>query len=1315
MRRLLGVLKSFWLVSIVLWLIGVGLCVWWIPRLGGGPQRLAIAVALLTAVWLLAVVLRKYRKVRADRGIEELVTLEVNREAASAASQSGDYEVLRERLKAALGMLKARGGSKSSLSELPWFLVLGHSASGKTSLLSRSGLNTSVAGIGAETGTQYCDWYFGNDAVLIDTAGRYIAEEQPAQEFAEFLKLLAKRRKRNPINGLVVVVDLPALLRGSREDSYALAQQLIERIDEYHAAMDAAPPVYLCFSKADLVPGFVEAFSRLDSDARQRPWGMSFSLAEIRGKGMRQAFSERFESLIASLRAHVDRRVIESGLEANSELLRFPDYVNEIRNPLMDFLEPFDLRHNPDSAPLARGLYFTSALQRGDVIAPVFNQAASKMFALNRTTETASQARGERSYFIQGLFRDVVIADRNLVEHHSRNGRRRSLHLWLVGAGVLAGLGVIGLMAHAFWNNRAGLMSFEEQLASVEQADDATKLETLQGELARLHQQQREGVALWEDAGLDSGDKLRPDLEDTYFSALKGQVLAPIAANLGQQLAEVGALADSLGLDVELPSAAADNLDQQDYLANAAGQGSEMLDRTGERLQDRLTQRPTLGSVPRSPGELASRLRGEADYRLRGSVNDAYWSARSDGREALREGARNAWENAQNGGLEEQLAESEALSGIGPSFSAAALSELEPSQVSDLIDAYDALKLYLVLTDPEAHPEVDFVKEALPRAWQRLAEHDSQVPQGDQLISDNVALYAAYLEEGKAPALDRDERLVAQARANLKAFLVQASPADREYLRLRLAAEKQFPALTLSDILPKADLPLMYSGEAVPAFFTQRVWQEFVQPELAKTLASDLNVERDWVLEGDSELDAVQSKAQFARAVLARYKRDYIYAWERFLAGAGVRRFEGLEASRKNLTQLSDYQRSPLKILLQVVDANTRWDNPDAEQRQASGDSEEKAPQDSTSPGFWKRTMNWVSGSDQMAEQALAQSSDMPSIHDGILARHFEPVGQLFRTDAGAEDDATHMDRYLLLLRQFKVRLDSLERGDVGKRTKQLVSDVIGGRPNEITELHNYVAANIDTSRDELVQSVQRLFRDPVDFAVASLDGPISGQLAGAWGEQISRPWNKMVGGRYPVSNSSNEASVRDLRHFVDPNSGLLASFDENEVGNLAEANRNGEPLVDPLITATIAQGTGVGEVLDSLADVENGFEIMIQPSPNLTAITLSLDGQQLEYRNGPQSWQRFTWPGDGRQAGARMDVMTFGGTRVKVFDFPSRWGLLRMVDSADVANLDDVRQRLTWYTSVGPVSITVRNFGGVKLTDLDKVRRLRIPALGAR
>ena len=731
------------------------------------------------------------------------------------------------------------------------------------------------------------------------------------------------------------------------------------------------------------------------------------------------------------------------------------------------------------------------------------------------------------------------------------------------------------------------------------------------------------------------------------------------------------------------------------------------------RLRDRLTSRPTLGSVPRSPGDLASRLRGEADYRVTGSVREAYWGARGTARDALREGAREAWRDSLSGSAGGVQASMAALED-GPAFSETALNRLEPAQVAELIEAYDALKLYLVLTDPETHPEAAFVQEALPRAWRRLAEADARVPDGERRIRDNAALYAAYLEAGKAPALSRDKRLVDQARVDLKAFLVETSPAAREYLRLRLAAEAQYPALTLADILPEASRPLMYAGEAVPAFFTQRVWQEFVLPELTRTLASDLQVERDWVLEGESELDEVQGKAQFAREVLARYKLEYIFAWERFLADVGVRRFAGLDASRERLTQLSDYQRSPLKLLLQVVDANTRWDHPDAARRQVE-EAAEEAPEESRSSGWWQRTRAWLRGADQVGERALALT-EMPPMHDGILASHFEPVEQLFSAALGAEGDASQMERYLLLLRQLKVRLDRLERGDVGKRTKQLMEDVVEGRPNEITALHNYVAANIDTSRDELVQSLQRLFRDPVEFAVASLDGPIATQLAAAWGDQIATPWNSMVGGRFPVSDSSNEASVRDLRQFVDPQSGLLTAFDQDEVGSLGEAsNGDGEPLVDPRITSTIAQGTGVGRVLESLADVENGFEIMIEPSSTLTSIRLTLDGQEQAYRMGPQSWQRFTWPGEARQAGARLEVVTHGGQRITVFDYPSRWGLLRLVDSASVTDLDGVRQRFTWHTSVGSVSFIVRNFGGVKLTDLEQVRRLRIPAVGAR
>jgi type VI secretion system protein ImpL len=49
----------------------------------------------------------------------------------------------------------------------------------------------------------------------------------------------------------------------------------------------------------------------------------------------------------------------------------------------------------------------------------------------------------------------------------------------------------------------------------------------------------------------------------------------------------------------------------------------------------------------------------------------------------------------------------------------------------------------------------------------------------------------------------------------------------------------------------------------------------------------------------------------------------------------------------------------------------------------------------------------------------------------------------------------------------------------------------------------------------------------------------------------------------------------------------------------------------------------------------------------------------------------------------------------------------LRMNDSARVSDLDGIQQRFSWNTANGPVSLAVRNYGGVKLTDLANVKAL--------
>src|SRR3974377_914064 len=118
-----------------------------------------------------------------------------------------DEVVLKDKMKDALATLKAAsGGRKDYLYDLPWYLLIGPPGSGKTTALINSGLKfpllrgatpEAIAGVG---GTRYCDWWFTEEAVLIDTAGRYTTQDSDAQSdkqsWFSFLDLLKKNRPR---------------------------------------------------------------------------------------------------------------------------------------------------------------------------------------------------------------------------------------------------------------------------------------------------------------------------------------------------------------------------------------------------------------------------------------------------------------------------------------------------------------------------------------------------------------------------------------------------------------------------------------------------------------------------------------------------------------------------------------------------------------------------------------------------------------------------------------------------------------------------------------------------------------------------------------------------------------------------------------------------------------------------------------------------------------------------------------------------------------------------------------------------------------
>lgn len=1213
MKTVFAFLKThhFWLGVMLCWPLALLLAWLCAGHYGWSREQGWQAMALVSAGMLLVIVLRQYRRIRQEKSIENLVQIEVDQRNTGHA----DQRELSERLRHAIALLrsdKAAGGAGSAaLSDLPWYLVMGMSASGKTSLLSRSGLAASMAANanGTESDARHCDWYFSPEAVLVDTAGRYLVDEESAAHFSGFLRNLQKQRPQAAINGLVLVVSLPELISGSAQDRAALAGRMVERIRQYGESLGGTPPIYLMLSKVDLLPGFVDTFDDLDLAARQHPLGMTFSLAELDGERLCQLVVAKFANLQAQVRERVQTRIHTLGIAATSELLNFPDYFSELPLLLGQFLEHFEAAGPSQERLLVRGLYFTSALQDGTELNNVLEAQLADEFAMALNSGEALPdgtlgQRPARSFFITDTFRQVIFPDRRLAAHQQRSARWGPLRPAMLTVGTVLGLAYLGWAAAAFHNNDRWLQDTREQLQTLAQANDREQqlasgqaLEMLRAHLTRIDHYRAGGVPLRMSAGLYHGDDLYAAIQAAYLEQLRTQALEPIVKHLQRQLRGFNDFAQEVG-----------------------------------------TQARKV--IPLKAGPRTSTL-------------------------ALR-------------------------------------AHLDEQQVASVVEAYNRLKLYLILTQPSAHPDTEFVASALPAAWA-----DAVSPTAGNLsatVGRNMPLYLAMIQQGAAPVLPRNDRLIEDTRQSLKSFMISSSLADREYLRLQLESDRQFPPLALADLVPEPGRQLIYGSEAVPAIYTRQVWESFVQPQLLKAMSGDLSVESDWVLDGGGG-DGLEQKASFVRDFMDRYKRDYVQAWSTFVASVGVRHFTDMANATERLTLLSDVQNSPIKHLLLAVNENTQWDVP------ARLDN---PPSAGTPSSSWLKALKALGP--KTDEDRVALGNALPAFDDGLVAARFEPVARLFSAQNAEGADSTVMDRYLAALRKLKVRMTNIQRSqDVGKGSKQLISETLAGQPTEVTNVRNYVETSIDTSQDALARSLQGLFVAPIQYSWDTLRDPAGQQITKAWAQQVAKPWERIMAHRYPiVAGSANEASVKDLQRFVDPESGLLPNFKRNEIGNLAGGeglgmggNGKAAPLVNQGMVNSIDKASSLGQVIASLSDRDNGFEIMLEPAPNLTDIIFTLDGQVQHYRNGKTSWSRFTWPGTTSAPGARLDVVNLSGERITVFDFSGRWGLLKMSDSARVTDLDGIQQRFSWSAGGAPVSLVVRNYGGVKLTDLANVRSL--------
>jgi type VI secretion system protein ImpL len=558
--RLFITLVGLLLLSLLIWFDG--------PYLGfGESQPLASPVVRLLVIIVIVVIWAVWLQVQQMRvrGKAKQMASDLSDQGAPAGGERGERSSneraqLQGRFQEAVDTLRKNRSGGTNLYALPWYVVIGPPGSGKSTLLQNSGLNfplsskfgkEAIRGVG---GTRNCDWWFTDEAVFLDTAGRYTTQDSDrgadASAWGEFLNLLRKYRKRRPINGVIVAMSLSALLtldtNGRQQHILAIRQ----RLDELAKHLRIGVPAYLVFTKCDLVAGFTEFFDDLNPELRSQVWGMSFPVDKTMDGTAAKQFLDEFNLLLDRLNTRMlDRLHGERDRTRRAAILSFPQQLGALREIARQFVEGVFTGHQYDAPLLLRGAYFTSGTQEGTPIDRMMG-AVARTFGLDASRLHVPGAQS-RTFFVERLLKDVLFKEAGFAGTDPKLERQKILLQAASYVGVLlaCALLVFGLASSNRRNGtylgqvQAALQKYPTQgdlsLAPNQQAYFAMALERLESLSAAVDvaDQYKGDVPLSMRFGLYQGHAVGDEVRDAYFRELNSILLPGVASQFRAGLA----------------------------------------------------------------------------------------------------------------------------------------------------------------------------------------------------------------------------------------------------------------------------------------------------------------------------------------------------------------------------------------------------------------------------------------------------------------------------------------------------------------------------------------------------------------------------------------------------------------------------------------------------------------------------------------------------------------------------------------------------------------------------------------------------------
>ncbi len=1144
--------------STLIGLVALIALVWFgLPFVGVKPadtRLIIIGVIIGTAAlyWLVTWIIARRRGKAFQK---ELQDQEDGRQAEIAALKGKMAEAISSLKSSELG-IRYRG--TAALYALPWFMIIGPSAAGKSTLLRNSGLHfpyahsddVDIKGFG---GTRNCDWWFSDEAVILDTAGRYTTEEDDHEEWVAFLQLLKKHRRKMPINGIIIAVSIADLLTADEESLEWHVKVIRERIEELTKHLGFLFPLYLVFTKCDLLNGFQAYFGELSEKERAQVWG-----AFMEGFKSKEDPTEKIAACMDQLYARLcDQRLRKLSMQRKhaikAEIYDFPAQFQAATEKLLEFITLL-FKDNPyQETPNFRGVYFTSGTQEGLPLQRVVGNLRQAFGQVEQKSEDLP--RSEKSYFINELLREVIFKA-PLDALMSR--RKQLVTRGLKSATVLLGLGVITgsflLFSTAFTTNALSLKKGSdavEYLASAANNDHVANVEEYEA-LAEVYQhyvdlKEAQQEPSWQRRfRLYRADEQLEPLEALLVSYLEKRFMAPV----------------------------------------------------GRALEDRLQHFATL-----------------------------WETANQDERAKLRN------------------------------------------------DYYQTLKTYLMLGDPRRLNPA----EAMPllhKTWRAViapADGDdgparkrmAKIP--DERLKGMMAFYLAHM---KLPASHRMAAAVWQVTPSYveraRNDLHTPPNAETLYAQLRDKGRVLLKNLDLPRVLKSRGASFLETDYQLPILYTRTGWETFASREIAVMV--DSASRGDWVMgtqhvrvghDGtivDEEIDA-ELMADLEHEMRQLYFTEYSKAWHEFLRSISIVEFTSISDAARKLLLLSRSD-GPLGELMELVGDNVQlyevvWDvNPTG------------------MPGDKGRQLKTP------VRELDASFADL----------------RRFSVPAPKKAVSELLNQYLLSLGTLQAEMEQLRgSSELERDAEMFAANILSGRGGDSELYKGWVnTTSLLNGTDVRTRRViEPMLMAPVKHSWRVVLATAMEEVQAKWNNMVVAEFNERIRGRFPFASRGPDAAIDDVAEFFRPDDGILWSFVNNHLSSYLVKHRSRwkdrqwlgmGPQFERSFIASLNRSQAITRGLFKRGgDTPNvTFYLYPMPTAGLSEMLIESNGQSYRYRNEPQEWRRFTWPGSAERSGARIIGVSDRNNARAEISAHGLWGLFHLFKKAKV-----VKERGTQYLSV--------------------------------